>query len=272
MAEPSSNPAQTFSDSFQQELYQQQQGSIPLAMKGSLHVSPGAGQQEHIGESAMHTQQASVRATEQGIGRFRKQHELLSNNAATADGHSGDFGTHEPAQVLRRRSSFSKPLKGGLVKSSKSFGMLSPSRLASESSGSILPMYDDSTQSVSGESLARRLLSFGMQRSSRIRPVSMTALRQDTASRDQASTIGNHKLSNVNNPQTSVKHTSVSMHNALRQSVDQVKACTLQLQEQQGQQQGMQRALQAMTTQTVAMLDKAIFAALEQQHSRVLES
>ena len=272
MAEPSGNPAQTFSDSFQQELYQQQQGSSPLAMEGSLHVLQGAGQQEHSIESAMHTQQASVRATEQGIGRFRKQHELLSKSAATADGHKGDFGTNEPAQVLRRRSSFSKSLKGGLVKSSKSFGMLSPSRLAPESSGSILPMYDDSTQSVSGESLARRLLSFGMQRSSRIRPVSITALRQESTSRNQASITGNHKLNNVNNLQTSVKYTSVSMHNALWQSVGQVKACTLQLQEQQRLQQGMQRALQAMTSQTVAMLDKAIFAALEQQHSKALES
>ena len=65
-----------------------------------------------------------------------------------------------------------------------------------------------------------------------------------------------------------VKPSKLTMHQALRQSIMQVKACTLQLQAQQHEQSSMQRALQAMNAQTVAMLDKAIAAAIhEQLHS-----
>lgn len=60
----------------------------------------------------------------------------------------------------------------------------------------------------------------------------------------------------------------LSMHEALQQSVAQVKACTLQLQAQQDEQSSMRQDLQVMNLQSVVMLDKADAAAVhEQLHS-----
>ena len=64
----------------------------------------------------------------------------------------------------------------------------------------------------------------------------------------------------------SVKSRRGSMHGVLQQTIAQVKACTLDLQQQRREQQNMQHVLQAMNIQTVALLDKAISAAIEQQH------
>ena len=56
-----------------------------------------------------------------------------------------------------------------------------------------------------------------------------------------------------------------SMHEVLQSSLQQVQACTAQLQAQNAQQQQLQRAVKAMTAATAAMLDKAILAAVHAQ-------
>ena len=66
--------------------------------------------------------------------------------------------------------------------------------------------------------------------------------------------------------QGTIKRHRPSLQDMLHQSVESVNACTAQLQEQSLQQQEIQRALQAMTSKTIAMLDHAISAAMQQQH------
>ena len=62
----------------------------------------------------------------------------------------------------------------------------------------------------------------------------------------------------------------LTMHEVLQSSLQQVQACTAQLEKQCAQQQHLHRALKAMTARTVAMLDHAIYVAVTaQQHHNV---
>lgn len=65
--------------------------------------------------------------------------------------------------------------------------------------------------------------------------------------------------------QNAVKRQRQSMRKMIRKSVEQVNACTAQLQEQSMQQQEAREALHAMTSTTIAMLDDAISAAVHKQ-------
>ena len=55
-----------------------------------------------------------------------------------------------------------------------------------------------------------------------------------------------------------------SMQTMLQSSLQQVQACSEQLQEQSAQQHHLQRSIEAMTAKTIAMLDHAILAAMNQ--------
>lgn len=80
-------------------------------------------------------------------------------------------------------------------------------------------------------------------------------------------------LPNIIKPSLSVKAASaveftsrrLSMQDMLHQTVEQVAACTVQMQEQSLQQQEIQKALQAMTCKCIAMLDHSISTAFQQQ-------
>lgn len=216
--------------------------------------------------------------------------QLAAVAAAPVDDYTERGQSPEPAQVFRRRSSFRRCFEAGAGQRSYD------DRLAADSPDD-LPnrcLHGDPVIS-SSNSISHRLMSFGLPRSGKIRPDAASVIPHGSeAANGQGDMLGSDerqcrllaqhhihrgskRLTGLTKAQENgeVKHSrlkhsrpkysAASLHSALQRSVTQVQACTLQLQEQQREQQNMQRILQGMNAQTVTMLDKTISAALQQQ-------
>lgn len=209
----------------------------------------------------------------QGIGRYRRQHHLAgtegaaqsaageqqqpsqSQTHAVQDQSSNLWDSHQPAQGLRRRSSFSKPVQGDNVKHDRSYGR---HRHASEASSNLFvlhqPRHDVGADAHGSAGITKP---GGDRHHAASKSGPLIAIRVAQPGITAKSTMKKQRI----------RATCGSSHlsQALQQSLSQVKACTLLLQEQRREQQHMQQMLHAMNSHTVAMLDKAIAAAVEQQ-------
>ena len=237
------------------------------------------------GHAFSHYQQIDTDLLSDSTGS--SQHAAVA--AAPVDDYTERGQSPEPAQVFRRRSSFRRCFEAGVGQRSYD------DRLAADSPDDLPSrcLHGDPVIS-SSNSLSHRPMSFGT-RSGKLRPDAASGIPHGSeAANGQGDMLGSDKsqyrllaqhhihrgskrLTGLKKAQENgeVKHSrlkhsrptysAASLHSALQRSVTQVQACTLQLEEQQREQQSMQRILQGMNAQTVTMLDKAISAALQQQ-------
>ena len=195
--------------------------------------------------------------------------------------------TDAPQQVFRRRSSFKNAVKGGVFQRLRSAGRQHSDMTAPEGSVGLLPTHDNSSSS---SSLVHRLMSMSLRRSSKVGPQLPAADLLGLVVDKQLHERPQDGEANVDQP-LSLPHSSVlssstkrakvskiakkghfplaSMHTALQQSIAHVEACTLQLEQQHKDQQSMQKVLQVIITQTVAILDEAIATAVKQSWHHV---
>ena len=89
------------------------------------------------------------------------------------------------------------------------------------------------------------------------------------SSMPQLSVCSNSIPSHNKNARKDGKPSKVVTHDMLRQSITQVWACTLQLQEQFREQESMRQLLQTMNAHTAEGLDRIISIAVQQKSSRL---
>ena len=143
------------------------------------------------------------------------------------------------AQVLRRRLSYNKPRRSSLLRSNR----VGPDAMALPLPGrSVSAIFSDTSQGRSPK-----------------------ALKAPNARQELTELPKLGKCGTVAKAYSKKKHDKLSMQDMLRQSIDQVCACTEQLQQQRQQQQQLQKDMQAMKRVSIAMLDHAISAALQDQ-------
>ena len=179
-----------------------------------------------------HQDEASARihaATVAVVPKHQQQHETA--------GLQVDGGTIQ-AQVLRWRVPYSKTRRGSLLRSNRVGPDVMAAALPGRSIGAV----------------------------SRDLPGKRAALEIDRSTDRQGVT----ELSNLGkpsslNPYKRKKRNALSMQRMLRQSIEQVHACTEELHRQKLQQQQMRQDMQAMKHASVAMLESAISAALQEQ-------
>ena len=225
---------------------------------------------------------ASIAAQHLQGRQHPKHHQHQRHKSAQAVGAAGKAKKQDApiqeAPVLRRRSSFRKPVKAGEVQHLKSSGMAHSHSSALQDADRLQHDQDQSVSS-SGNSLVHQLMSLSWHHSSRVvpeiapdmfakgeRPVHRpSADLGHLANRDLASTLQRSIRIKRAVVKETRKRSKLTMRDMLRQSVAQVKACILQLQAQKHEQSSMQQALQAMNAQTAAMLDDAIAAVVHEQ-------
>lgn len=213
----------------------------------------------------------TLHQTQQQLAERQKQHPWLGLRSLV---HAADRGRQPAAtQVLRIRSSFKKAVTAEVLQCSDA--RHDGGRLATDDSTGVVPVHGDMFVSSNGRRSMHQHSPTMMHQTSRVVPES--AVRSDYDGKPTGQYAGSmHKKqqqqrgvhSSPGKTARSSKRGShcsnVAMHKALHQSIVQVRGCTLQLIEQRQEQQSMQKVLQAMNAQIVAIIDRAVSAAVQQ--------
>ena len=169
----------------------------------------------------------------------------------------------QPLQVLRRRNRSRLQLtQGGVAKGIMSLGKHRSGKISPEKAA-LLPLDQESSFSeqqnyVESDTSDCESNAAGLNRHMKLSLHGLEAMLPNKRKSD----------AHVSATSRGVARKRSSMHEVLHRSLQQVQACTAQLQEQNTQQQQLQRSVKAMTARTAAMLDQAILAAVHaQQHN-----
>ena len=173
----------------------------------------------------------------------------------------------EGAQVFRRRSSFSKAGKVEQAQSTPPSGLPSLDQHIPEGTTAWLPPV-----SCSGNDLMRQSMALSKHRSLKVMPQSVFDIPAGSLVADAAqasdnratSTTQHSLLSSITHPEVKKakqlkQSNEVIMHDALCQSLAQVRACTNELQKQQSEQHRMHEVLQIMNAQIETLFHKPMF-------------
>ena len=266
----------------------------PQFNPGSASSSPAPDAQGQAATKA-DDESAAVTDTQHGAAQMRHDRHKLAPLVATAQ-KGGQNVVAEELPGIRRRTSFKRPVKGGSSQNLMS-GMHRSEWLEPEGSSDLPRVHGDRDSSISsnGNSFLQRLRPLSMAPADRVLPEEVPDMvfakgkKQHTRERNNTSpdagvvSASDSHIFISSLPQPGVHSNSIPSHNRnagkgrkpskvvthdmLRQSITQVWACTLQLQEQLREQGSMRQVLQTMNAQTVHVLDSIIFAAAQQQSS-----
>lgn len=186
---------------------------------------------------------------------------LLMSHAS----NGGQTVLAEEQQVLRRRSSFRK-VTGAVALHPDSLSAHSDfAKLAPACFTSLPPIQDDKLTGSSGSSLMQRRMSDTENPSNLVPAVHVDLVAGLHAGTPQQQKQQHGGAGQKKSAPRSNTCSRLAMHKALRQTIAQVRYCTLQLQEQQGEQRQAQQVLQAMNAEVAATLDHATSAVGQQQ-------
>ena len=250
-----------------------QQVSMPKAGSHGSEQQTAVPQPGGSQHPSLQRQQSTALQIQQP-GHERHQHMTRQQSGVAVPKEVEDLaGECQPPQVLRRRPKSRLGLtQGGVVKGILSLakqrsGRVSPEKAAllpfGQGSGASHQYHDDDDDDDDDE-VAQ---SSGMEdsvsgRHCKLKTVGLVAMTPNSS----------RLAVRVPAAARPAAKPCLSIKEMLSSSLQQVQACTEQLQLQHAQQQQLHRAIKAMTAKTVAMLDQAILAAVNaQEHADVLE-
>lgn len=226
-----------------------------------LAALPAEDSSQHLG--LQHQQSAAQHRLQHGHSHQRLNRQRSHAHAMMEDDNQDH--QHQPPQVLRRRNKSRLRLtQGGVAKGIVSLGKHRSGRVSPEKAA--LPLRQNSGLLTQPVDLASSVSESG-------------SLEGDSLGRQhKLKTLGSiAMLPNTNKFATNAHATAgaatkkrPSMQDMLHSTLQQVQACTVQLQQQNAQQQQLQRSVRAMTAKTVAMLDQEILAALHAQQDHTV--
>lgn len=172
------------------------------------------------------------------------------------DSYDHESAPVQDQQVLRRRCSFRKAATADPLHRANFPGV--PASFTGTTSEPL-----DMLVSSSGSSWQHQLMRFGKGHSSRVAPEDDGEVGLHATNLPRLHNIAGHmvKKKHVKKSKTC---STLELHSALRQSLTQVRLCTLQLQEHQREQLRAQQALQAMNAQLTGTVHEAITPVMQQ--------
>lgn len=261
-----------------------EQGAVRLRPQAQLDTIAGSQTPQPPGQASSHAADGMAPYVQQQAEQpqKRQRHHKVTLPPLVLGSNELELGAHpEASQGLRRRFSFKKTSKGEGTDPRQSPAVHSLSRQQSEAFAHVAPAEGDRIEAVarSGSSFLSGAMSLMKHRSGKVMPEDDSAsdmnlynkIAKDSdehsdvlaaALLGQQSVLPSHKVrksSSSGRPSQRVKKTQTLITSeALQHTCAQVNACTLQLQEQQHEQQSMQQVLQIMNAHIAAMLDNYV--------------